>query len=82
MKFIAIPGLFNCLNARVFAQDNSREEEFIELSGKVSCIDPIEGSLGDATVYNKSRVGGFYTNNEGVFSIKIGENDTIAFSTI
>jgi len=54
----------------------------ITLSGVILCEDSIKGPLNFVNVYNKNAKKGTISNTDGKFSIKMGKNDTILFSTI
>lgn len=57
------------------------KQSLITLHGQVSCLKPERGLLPDVTVFNKNKEWGTLTYADGTFSVKMGKNDTIVFST-
>jgi len=58
------------------------QKNLISLSGKVICEDSIRGALANVNIYNKNKKWGVASDSKGNFTIKMGKNDTIVFSTI
>ena len=54
----------------------------VTISGIVFCEDSIMGTLSDVNIFNQNRSTGSITNESGEFSIQIGQNDTLIFSTV
>jgi hypothetical protein len=74
--------IFICLSSvYVSAQNTEPVEPTILLTGKVNCIDPLNGTLAAVVVFNVSQGYGTITNMDGSFAIKMAEKDTIIFST-
>jgi len=65
----------------IFAQVKS-ENDLITLSGIIICNDSIVGALPDVNIFNKTGNWGTTSDSNGHFSVRIGLNDTIWFSTI
>ena len=60
----------------------AQDKERVTVSGIVFCEDSIMGTLPDVAVFNKNRRSGTITDENGAFSIQIGRNDTLIFSTV
>jgi hypothetical protein len=65
-----------------FAGAKAQDSEKVTVSGTVFCEDSIMGILPDVAVYNMNRKTGTITDKNGAFSIQIGRNDTLIFSTV
>jgi len=65
----------------VNAQDTAQNEPKILLSGKVNCVDPVNGTLSSVVVFNINKGFGTVSDKSGSFSINMAKNDTIIFST-
>jgi len=65
------------VNKAVKAQSNE-----INLSGTILCGNDVKGPLSFVNIYNKNTKKGTVSSTDGTFSIKMGKNDTILFSTV
>lgn len=73
---LVLAGLFS--GQTLMAQENKT----VTVSGIIFCEDSIMGTLQDVAIYNESRHTGTISNQKGEFSIKMGQNDTLIFSTV
>ena len=60
---------------------NAQQNKII-LSGTIGCSMPTMSVLGFVNIYNKNSKEGTISDTDGKFSIKMGKNDTILFSTV
>tara|TARA_R110001592_G_scaffold234170_1_gene491806 strand:- start:6247 stop:6807 length:561 start_codon:yes stop_codon:yes gene_type:complete len=58
------------------------QQNKITLSGTILCEDDAKGALSFVNIYNKNTKKGAVSDTDGKFSIKMGKNDTILFSTV
>lgn len=58
------------------------QENKITLSGTIGCSMPTMSVLSFVNIYNKNSKEGTISDTDGKFSIKMGKNDTILFSTV
>ncbi len=79
---IILAVLMAILSLDVVAQrTTNKEESLITLRGQISCLKPERGFLSEVTVFNQGKQWGTLSNAEGLFSLQMGKNDTIVFST-
>jgi hypothetical protein len=57
------------------------EDDLIMISGKINCIDPLNGGLALVSIYNISKEWGTVSNASGEFQIEMGKYDTLLFFT-
>lgn len=71
-----------CLSAvKIKAQDSIQTEPLILLTGKVRCINPVNGALSSVLVFNISQGYGIMSSEDGSFSINMARKDSVVFST-
>jgi hypothetical protein len=63
------------------AQDVGNKEKTFELSGRINCINPINGTLSSVVIHNINKDIVTVSDEKGAFAIIMGEQDTIVFST-
>ena len=63
------------------AQRSATEAELIKLTGKISCYDPMNGTLASVVIYNINQGKGSISEEDGSFTIDMARTDTIVFST-
>jgi len=82
LQFISTILFFIFLGATSgYGQNDASEKQLISLTGKINCVNPINGSLSAVVVYNLSKEHGTMTDSEGAYAIQMSKNDTIMFST-
>jgi len=82
LQFISTIIFFVFLGApSVNGQNETSEKGLISLTGKINCIDPINGTLSAVVVYNLNKEHGTMTDSDGAYAIQMSKNDTIMFST-
>lgn len=63
------------------AASQDLQERTITLRGKVICTKPFRGALENVAVFNTSKNSGTLTDKDGNLTLKMGQYDTIIFST-
>jgi len=81
MKTLFISIIISLIGITVSNSIQAQQQE-ITLSGIILCEDSVKGPLGFVSVYNKNTKKGTVSNANGEFSISMGKNDTILFSTV
>ena len=75
--FFFIGGFVSITNAQI----GTNYDSLITISGKVNCIDPLNGKLSFVSIYNTRKEWGTFSDSIGNYSIKMGVGDTIVFFT-
>ena len=63
------------------AQANIEDSKLIKITGKVHCINPINGAMSIVVIYNRTRDIIAISRDDGSFSINMGRYDTLIFSS-
>ncbi len=76
---IALPLIIPML---AIVETKAQDKEQVTVRGMIFCEDSIMGTLPDVSIFNKSRSTGSISSETGEYSIRMGRNDTIIFSTV
>lgn len=63
------------------AQRSTSEDRLVKITGKITCVNPINGAMSMVVIYNSTRDDVAISQQDGYFEIYMGRFDTVTFSS-